>query len=466
MEYRPVASLKETIVAGAEFETHSSLRFMNLVQQKEEAEKRLQDSREEAFLNSDYVSDITFEDINTKDLSLTEGQLSEISALNLGEWRTTIEDCYQFRQKRDPESPLDRSQSVSVNFDLPSVDTSSLTFSTENVRLTSIDQKEAIEIHIDSENSLILYINTDNMEFYQGMYDPPVTQDINTLEGNIEIFDNLTIRNNSRTGKEIMESFKPDTVGRELESTEIIFGRAFDSLTYLPKSECMDSEENSNLQKDIEKLDNISSTLPDSNTKFEILKTLEKGYITSEVALKIFILINESKRVCVPYSYLISPRYVEQIARLTDTNLVSIPQDKKIVFTEEEPPEWIENFNRSFPQKNDLSLEEESDIESYLDTPEFIDLNNDWLQEIKSKEILLKLFEDNKIDQEDIVSYYFVPWDSIKPKQESVKKAIRYGDKLRGDVQKTDDKYGTDLYSATVIWEKRKIYKRGNFPTD
>jgi hypothetical protein len=465
MKYKPVASLKETIVAGAEFESHSALLFMELVSQKSEVEHRIHELREKAFLNGEYVTDISYDDINTEDISLTNGQLNEIDSLNLSDWKTAIEDCYRFRNSRDPEDPLDRLHSVSINFDLPTVDTNSLSFDMDKVRLTNFDQKEAIEVHMDSENSLVLHINTDNMEFYQGMYDPPVTQSINTLSGYTDMFDSLTIRNNSSIGKELMESFKPETVERELESTEIIFGRDFDSLTYLPESECLDSSESSTLKEDINIL-MTCSPLPDEETKIEIMKTLENGYITSETALKILLLIIENKRINLPYSYLASPEYLEQIERLTDTNLVSVPQEEMIIFTEETPPEWMKELDREFPKNNDINIEQEREINNYLDTPDFIDRTNSWRENIRSKEKLLQLFENGEIDQDDIVSYYFVPWDCIRPNTNSIKECISYGHKLREKVQKIDDKYGTNLYKSTIIWEKRKIYRKEEHQKD
>jgi hypothetical protein len=102
----------------------------------------------------------------------------------------------------------------------------------------------------------------------------------------------------------------------------------------------------------------------------------------------------------------------------------------------------------------------------YVNYPSFLDITQNWQKSLKSKEILLSLYEQNEVSHSDIVSYYLVPWDFVTPSEDKVRMAIDYGYKIREILERMDIRYETDLYDSTVIWEKRKIYRRSNYERD
>lgn len=465
VKYKPVGRLNETVVAGAEFGADSALIFMSLLEEKKIVEDKLQEARENKFLNENMAMDVSVDDIDTSNLELNKKQLDNIDSINIGIWDNIIEDCYSFRDSREPEEPLDRVTSISENVKLPSVDTTTLRFDADKARVTNIDGDEAIEIHFNTNTSIILFIDSENIEFYQGMYEPPITQDLDTLKGQIENFDEITIRNNTDIGKELMSSAKPKTVKREVTNTEVILSNKIETNTYLPEPQIMDNDDNPGHLEDVRELEKISD-ISSWESKRCLMETLEEGYLISEKSLKLLEILYNDKNIPVSYSYIASPRYLEEFGRLTDSELIHVPQDELLIFGDEDFPKWIKELDNYFPEKNELSESERNSLYNHLDVPSFIDPNIEWREQVKSKEILLGLFEDQEIAQDHIVSYYLVPWDCIKPERECVKKAIEYGEDLRSTLKKVDKEYELDIYNSTVVWEQRKVYKKGNFSTD
>lgn len=464
MRYRPVGSLQETIVAEAEFDANSAFIFMSLVEQKKELQRRLQEARENAFFRPNRVSmDVTIDDINTEDIIVPEREKQEVAGVTLGDWKNIIEDCYCYRESRDTEEPLTRVNSVSQNVELPTVDTTSIVFDTDNVRLDTIDGQEALEIHFDEDNSIVLFVDTNNIEFYQGMYEPPVTREIDTLHGNTESFDTLTVRNNTERFKNLMEVEKPETVQREISTTELVFANELSKSHYIPESQVQSPSENEELSSDIQNLRLYNPPLKSKAKKF-LLETLERGYLLSEKSLKLFEYITDEKEsIEISYSYIGKPEYIGELAHLTESNVANVPQRETLVLSRNDLPDWIEELNDDFPYKNELNETEIRKLQEFLDLPKFVSLDLDWIDDIKSKEIVLEMFESQKISQDDIVSYYLVPWDNINPREESIKKAISYGQNLRERLESVDRKHELDLYESTVIWEQRTVYRKSNF---
>lgn len=464
MKYRPVGSLQETIVAGAEFDADSAFTFMSLIEQKKELQRRLQEAREDAFFDPDRMSmNVTIDDIDTEDIMVPQMEEQEVEGITSGDWRTIIEDCYCYRESRDPEEPLTRLNSVSQNVELPTIDTTSIRFDTDNVRLDTIDGQEALEIHLDQDNSIVLFINTDNVEFYQGMYSPPVTREIDTLYGNTGSFDMVTVRNNTEIGKELMESVKPETVQREMSTTEVIFGNELSKSHYIPESQVSTPSESEEVFSDIQNL-RLCDPLPNRETEKILLETLERGYLLSEESLKLFDYITgQRENIEISYSYTAKPEYISELARLTESNVASIPQRETLVLSTDLIPDWIEQLDDDFPHKNELSETEAHKLQEFLDLPEFVNIDSDWIDNLRSREKLLEMFESQEIGQDKIVSYYLVPWEYTDPSEESIEQAIRYGQNLRERLRSVDREYDLDLYISTVTWEQRKVYRKSNF---
>lgn len=461
MNNRPVGSLQETLIASAEFNPNSAFLFMNMTEHKKELQKRLQKARENAFFDSNRrATNVTLEDIQTDDIILPKKDQQRVQSIVNGEWKTIIEDCYSYR---DTEEPLSRLNSVARNTNLPSVDTASIVFDPKNVRVDTIDGEEAVEVHVGEDESLVMFIQTDNIEFYQGMYDPPITREVETLYNHIGGFDTMTVRNNSEIGKKLMNSAKPETIQRDITSTEIIFGNELDKGHYLPESRITKISENDELLSDIQDLRSIDP-LPDKTSKKKLLETLERGYIMSEKSLKLFeYIIGNVDTTMVSYSYTAIPEYIEEVARITNANIINLPQMESIILTRKEVPEWMNQLDEKFPDKNELSKSKIKRLDDFLELPSFTDLTTEWMDTIECNEIILEEFEKQNISQDHIVSYYVYPWEYVIPRDECVNKAIEYGDKLRRDLRSVDRKHGTELYDSTVIWEQRKIYRKSNF---
>lgn len=463
--YQPVGSNLDTIIAGAEFELDSAFLFMTLIEDRKEVQKRLQKARETAFFDGQIATDITVDKIRTEDLLLHEEQLKEVQSVNGGTWSQIIEDCYKYSEHRENEEPLDRLQSVSHNSDVPS-ERQALSFDTEKVEIKILDDEEIIEVSVTPTDVIRMYIDTDNMEFYQSMHEPPITFDINTLEEYADAFNKLTIQNTGKIGRELMQATKPDNINREIAKTDIILGNTLDTKQYIPSEVIKeDTEEPTELDLDIEELHKMRP-LPNDKTKKKLFKTLQKGYLSSEQSLKLFKLFRGKERATVSYSYLSNPRYIQEIATLLDKKITSIPQQEKMLFTDELPPEWIQKLDEEFPEKNRLTQNEERQLAEYVGYPEFLDPTQQWNDTLTAKEILLGLFKKQEIPHDHIVSYYLVPWDFVKPNEKSVRQAIQYGENLRNQLQQIDDEYNTELYDSTVIWEQRKIYLQSQFERD
>lgn len=462
MKFRPVANDNKTIVAGAGLSADSALLYMSMIEDKKEFEEILQERREDAFFAGDkFAMDVEYDDIIDSEFVLTHKQAKEIDSMNCGTWKTIFEDCYQWSENREPEHPLGRIKSVSQNVNLPSMP-NRLVFDTSNVRVMNIDGEEAIEIHFSDNQSLTVFIDTENMELYNNMYHPPVVADITTLKGMVDEFDELVIRNNSEESIRVMNSFSPDEIKRETTKTEIVLRNDMETKDYIPKSRVIDEDENRRvLDMDINKLRTLPP-MPSDETEKILIETLEQGYNTSERSIKLFELVRGKSRGCVSYSYLGKPYYLEEVARLLGKNMIPVPQEEMMILTDEAVPEWLENLNRQFPQKDKLSDEEMNKVMEYIGIPQFIDFSIEWRDMLKSKEILVNMFEDEEVALEDIVSYYVVPWECVRPSKDSVEDAISYGNDIREELRLVDDEYGTDLYNNTVTWEQRKIYRRSN----
>ena len=463
--YQPVGSNSDTIVAGAEFTPDSALLFMTLLEEQKEAEKQLQEARETAFFDGKRATEITFEDIQTDDLLLHKNQLQELQSLNGGTWNQIIEDCYRYSEHRENEKPLDRLQSVSHNSDVPS-ERQSVEFDMDNVDIKTVGGEETVEVNITPTESIKMYVNTDNMEFYKGMYDPPITFDINALGEYADAFNQLTIRNTGKIGRELMQATKPDTINREISKTEVILGNTMDTKQYIPQEVIEeDTDEPTELDRDVEQFRTMQP-LPNKQTKKKLFETLEKGYLVSEQSLKLFELFTGKQRGTISYSYLSYPRYTKEVATLLNKEMTNIPQQEQMLFTDESPPQWIQKLEEQFPEKNKLIESEKKELAEYVGYPDFLSQTNNWNNNLTAKEILLELFEKQEIPHDHIVSYYLVPWDSIKPTEKSVRQAIEYGENLRNRLNQIDEEYNTQLYESTVVWEQRKIYRRSEFQTE
>lgn len=464
MKYQPVGSPQNTIVAGAEFSANSGLLFMSMTEDRKHVEENLQERRENKFFNNEFAMDIGASDIEKSDILLTDNQLDEMVSFNNGTWENIIEDCYRWRESRSPESPLGRIKSVSENTNVKS-QVKTLRFDTDKVSVLQLEGDEAIEVHIDENHSLTLFIDVDNMEAY---YDTgelnPISEDINSLEDRINQFDRLTIRNHSEAGIEFMNATKPESIRRELSKTEIVLSHSVDRNSYIPEYRIIDDDREI-IDKDVATLRGLSP-LPNEETKRKILQTLGRGYNISETRIKLVLLLEDEQRMTIPYSYLSNPYYIEEIGRLLGKNIVSIPQKSMMLFTEEAIPDWIQELDDKFPEKNRLDNREKNHIMDYVNHPSFLDITENWQKSLKSKEILLSLYEQNEVSHADIVSYYVVPWDFVIPSEEKVRMAIDYGYKIRDILKRIDRQYETDLHDTTVIWEQRKIYRRSNYKRD
>jgi hypothetical protein len=464
MKYQPVGSPQNTIVAGAEFSAESGLLFMSMAEERKRVEENLQERREDKFFNSGFAMDVGTSEIKKSDTVLTDNQLDEMVSFNNGTWDNIIEDCYRWRESRSPESPLGRMKSASENANVKS-EVNTLRFDTGKVRVVQLEEGEAIEVHIDENHSLTLFIDADNMEAYYdtGELDP-ISEDIKSLENRINQFNRLTIRNHSEAGIELMNAMKSDSIRRELSKTEIVLSHSVDRNSYIPEYRIIDDDREI-IDKDVATLRGLSP-LPNEETKRKILQTLGRGYNICETRIKLVLLLEDEQRMTIPYSYLSKPYYIEEIGRLLGKNIVSIPQESMILFTEEAIPDWIQELDEEFPEKNRLDDREKNRIMDYVNYPSFLDITQNWQKSLKSKEILLSLYEQNEVSHSDIVSYYLVPWDFVTPSEDKVRMAIDYGYKIREILERMDIRYETDLYDSTVIWEKRKIYRRSNYERD
>lgn len=460
MNYRRVGQFRESVVASASFQRDSSRLFKVLIDDRAVAEERLQEKREDKFFNRESITDVTVNDIKTDDLVISEEMLSEVDSINLGTWSNIVEDCYSYSDHRDPDHPLDRVSSVSKNINIPEMSEKSVRFRTENVEVINDGSDEFIRITVmDGGPYMQLQLDTNNMEFYQGMYDPPITKDVSSFTDYIDDFDTMSIRQNGNIGKMLMESVGPDTVERDIKDIEVFLGRDPDMLSYVPETdEYADSDEMKKVIGDLKMLD----PLLNEETKEKLIQSLELGSIGRETKLQLLDIIYNNKRMFTSFSYLAIPPYLEQVQRLTNREVVSIPQEKMLLFTDENPPKWLAQFNKEFPEKNTLTDDEYDKIQSYLDLPEFITLSNEWNDDLHAREILLTLFEDQEITQEDIVSFYLVPFDRINPSKRSVLSTIEYGEKIREQLKTIDEKYGTDLFNLVIKWERRKIFRKEN----
>lgn len=462
MDYRPIGHLNETIVTGAELEAESSIRLMSLVEQKKAVEEEIQTERENAFFQGDSVLDIGIDDVDTS--SVPDRDLEDLMSINNGKWRTIIEECYSFRESRDPERPLSRIEAVSEQVSLPISDVNTMIFDTGNVKVTESDGEEIVEIEINDSESITLFVQKDDMEYYQGMYVPPVTHEISSLKEYVSSFDKLTIRNHSEKAQEVLNHHKPETVDRDIKKTEIVLSHDLDKKTYLPK-ELYEMDEDSKLAEDVSKMRSMVP-LPNEKTREFLFRTLQQGYFFTEVRSKLFRMIKGDESIVLKYSHASSPEYIDQFCQLAGINPVSIPQEDVILLTRKQIPDWIRRFNAEFPEKNSLTESERERLYDFINYPEFVDPISDWTETIRAKEILLELYENDMINQDEIVSYYANPWDEVKPTEKSVMEAIRYGNNLREQMSETDEKYGTDLIDAIIKWEKRSIYRRSDYPKD
>lgn len=459
MDYRPVGHLDETVVAGAELESESSILFMSLIEQKKAVEEEIQTKRENAFFQRDSVSDIDLDDVGPS--SVPDRDLEDLISINNGTWRTIIEECYSFRESRDPERPLTRIEAVSEQVSLPT-SANSMIFDTDNVTITEGDGEEIIDIKLTDTESITLFVHTDDMHYYQGINVPAVTYDISSLKEYISGFDKLTIRNHSENAQELLNHYKPENTDRDIKKTEIVLSYDLDKKTYLPK-EMYEIDEDSKLAEDLYKMRLLTKT-PNRDTRKFLLETLQNGYFFTEPRSKLFRMLKGDDSTVLKYSNMSYPEYIGQFCQLTGTDAVGVPQEGIILLTRKQIPDWIRNFNTEFPEKNSLTESERERLYDFIDYPKFVDPISDWTKTIRAKEILLRLYEDDIINQDEIVSYYANPWDGVKPTEGSVMMAITYGSNLREQMRETDEKYGTELIDSIIKWHKRSIYRRSNYP--
>lgn len=424
MQYQPSSFCQDAVLTSAELNQESYQAFMSLIREKKRVSQDLQERRENAVLNNKYAMDVSPD----PDSFLEKKQLDNIDLMNASRWRTIVENCYIKGRS------LDRSLSVSKDY-LPIASPRSITVDIEKARVETINGRDVVEIYYNDDISLILDIDTDNIESYQTHQ----TKNLETLNGQLENFEELRIRDTPAANKNVKVILSNDT-----------------KRVYIPKRQLI--EDNQQIKDIVEQL----SLLPNETSK--LLKTLEKEHISSEKALKLLDAIDNRKTVDVEYEWLASPSYIEQVAKITDMSTVGVPQQGIIVFFDEDVPEWMTKLDDKFPDKNALSDKETEELYSYLDTPSFITPNWEETDGVKCKEILLELFQDGTITQDKIVSFYLVPWKQISPTKESVLDAIEYGENIRRKVKQIDNKYGTDLYESIVVSEQRKIY--GDFQSN
>lgn len=462
MDYQPIGHINETVVAGAELEAESAITLMSLIEEKKSIEEEIQTKRESAFFRGESVFNVGLED--AKPSPIPEVELDDIISLNNGKWQTIIKECYSFRESRDPDRPLSRIEAVSEQVSLPMCDTNSMVFDTSDVTVMEKGGEEVVKIHINSTESIDLFVDRDDIKYYQGMYIPPITRDVSSLEEYINGFDKLSIRNHSEEAREILNHSKPETAGRNVKKTEVVLSHDLDKMSYIPK-ETYSMDEDSKLANDVSKMRSMSS-LPNEKTKKFLFETLTNGYFSVETRSGLFRILTDNIDTAIKYSYGNSPEFIEQFCRLTGTKPVSIPQEEILLLTKKEIPDWSRDFNAEFPEKRSLTESEERRLYDFIDHPRFVDPTSDWTDKVESEEIILKLYENGVINQDEIVSYYASPWDKVKPTEESVINAIKSGDELRVRMSEIDEEYGTELIESIIIWEKRSIYRRSNYPQD
>lgn len=460
MNSRPSMVLSQTVIASGEFEPQSALLFMSLIEQKKTLLDRLNKAREDRFFDKKSVGKVGLDDINISDLDLSKTEMEEIKFINTASWLSVVESCYSYDKHRDLEIPLDRVTAVSKNIDQR--DSSDVKFDIEDTEIYTKDGEEILEINVTEKQSIKLFINTDYIEFYQGTYRPPVIHELPTLRDHLDKFHHLTVRTNSEIAMKVMESVPSETTRRDVQPTEVILQPEADRRVYVPEDRVMKPSEKDDLAEDVRSLSECSS-MPDEDTKREVMSSLENGNIKAEEKLKILDYVqNNRSSTLIRYGILSTPEYLSQVARVTNSTLTPVPQNGWMVISRGTIPDWIQSLSQDFPDRNYLTNEELIDLQEFVDIPSFVDLTLDISKELQSKEILLRMYENQEIPQDKIVSCYLSPWGYINPTKTDVRSAIQFGEMLKSEMRNLDEKYELDLYKSVVKWKQKKIYRRSD----
>lgn len=463
MTFRKVAHDGIIIKANAQISAESLMSYMRIEKETEEFKELLQKRRENNFFNSEELAmDFKHSDIDTSDLLIGNGQLEKIDRKNCGIWEDIIPDCYRNRSTRDPERPLNRKESVNYNSNELS-NVNSIVFETDKIHISEVkDEHEKLIVELSENKKLILFVGLNNIEMQNRNYHPPRTKSMDSIVDAVSEFDKLIVRNRSDKIIKQIKSTRPSWDNRKLTNTEITLKYESDVKDYVPKE--MENRPYSNddtLKEDISDLKNLSS-VPSRSTERILVKTLSRDYNSNKQRLRILDILKSSiesgkGRTVVPYSKLSKPIYLEQVARLLQKTLVNIPQMELLLFTDEKPPEWLRKLNKKFPNKNNLDNKEVRQVKDYISVPDFVKLEYEYRKALKSREILLDLYQNGHIQREDIISYYIVPWN-IRPSEKYVEKAINHGEYLRSKMKKVDNKYETNLYKDATKRAENRIY--------
>lgn len=455
--FTPVRTNKKTVACSARFCKGSKDIYRRIYNQKKSLDKELQEKRESVFFNPNrekYVADINPDDLDLSNYDLNSLEINEVNKLNTNIWEQILKDCYRFRKSRSPERPLNPLNSVSQNVNLPNVEDDYLQFKTDQVTKTVINGEESIEIHISENFALTLTVNNDAI-LYESATDKK--QSVGSIQPHINEFDTILVRDiNKNTVKQISGS-SSSTALDDMDSEIVLINENVD-LERTPTDDLyMDAE----IDTDIQVLQNCNS-LPDSQTKEELINTLCRGYLKWNQRSEILSFLEFEDKKLVEFNSLMHPEYISILCDIMRCNIAHIPQIRSVLLSKETIPKKIQDLSSSFPDKNRLTEEDTENIRNFLNVPDFVNLTPDdrWRSNLKFHEQVARMYQSSEITHDDIVSLLIIPWDSIKYDQESIESAIHYGKEFRDTINTLDTKYNTNLEENIVKNKKEKIYRR------
>lgn len=448
--------------ASAQISSESLIQYMRMNEETKEFEEQLQESRENNFLDSERLAmNLKYQDIDTSNLLICQSQLEKIDSRNCEIWDNIIRDCYTTGSSK--QHPLRRVESIADNANQTlETNIDSVRFNTDKIQVSETeDEYEKLTIEISDNREFSIFVDSESIEMQDKNYYPHKTQSLDTIKDAVSEFDELIINSNSDEAVERINAKKSSSGDREITNTEITLRYGKHVKRYIPEESKSSHKDEETLTEDILDL-KYQSPVPSRGTERILLKTLSRP-TNSDINLRILDIFESSidsgeGKTAVPYRKLSKPEYLEQVGRLLQKTLVNVPQMQMLIFTDEKPPEWLRELDAKFPQKDNLDNEEIKRIEDYIGIPEFVQLEYEQRKDAKSHEILLNLYEDGHIQKEDITSYHIVPWPMIKPSEENVKRAIDYGEYLKSEIERVDNKYETDLYENAVNWKKKVLY--------
>jgi hypothetical protein len=159
------------------------------------------------------------------------------------------------------------------------------------------------------------------------------------------------------------------------------------------------------------------------------------------------------------------PRVVSELARITRSELVHVPQSGSAILTRKPVPDELAAFADAFPDKQYLTVDDRRAIELYLGHPDYAVPVPTMANEHRVVEKLAMLSARDSLSKRDAFYFAVSPW-TPPPNEGAIRTDVERGRAFVSDLEAFDDRYSLSLATDPLGTIRERVYGSSAYPLE